>query len=164
MNRDLLKLIGEYLKDKIPEHKGLIYFGSCNLHIVHNSFGRGMTEFSNWGIEEFLDVIFKHFSKYPARKEDVQGVQNLLEVEQREFKRYVNSRWLSLVPGIERVLEQYAALHHYFINVVPKQGSKTDSYYTKRIIAALNTPSTTVRLHLLKSVGSLYTKFLTIMQ
>ena len=121
-----------------------------------------MTEFSNWGIEEFLDAILKYFSKYPARKEDFQGVQNLLEVEQREFKRYVNFCWFLVVPVIERVLEHYAALHHYFINVIPKQGSKTDSYYTKRIIAALNTP-TTVKLHFLKSVGSLYTKFLTIM-
>ena len=91
VNKKLLKLIDEYLKDKIPEHKGLINFGSCNLHIVHNSFWREMTEFSNWGIKEFLDAIFKYLNKYPARKEDFQGMQNLLEVERREFKRYVNS-------------------------------------------------------------------------
>ena len=69
-----------------------------------------------------------------------------------------------MVPVIERVLEQYAALHYYFTNVVSKQGSKTDSYYTKKIFAALNTPLTIVRLHFLKSFGSLYTKFLTIIQ
>ena len=75
------------MQNSIQKHKGVINFGSCNLHIVHNSFGLGMSEFSNWGIEEFLDSIFKYFSKYPARKDDFQGVQNLLEIEQREFKR-----------------------------------------------------------------------------
>ena len=82
----------------------------------------------------------------------------------KESSSVVNSRWLSLFPVIERVLEQYAALHHYFTNVVSKQDSKTDSYYTKKIFAVLNTPLIIVRLHSLKSFGSLYTKFLTIMQ
>ena len=89
MWQKLLKLLDEYLKDKIPELKVLMHFGSCSLCIIHNSLGHGMTEFSNWGIEEFLDAIFKYFSKYPARKEDFQGVQKLLEIEQRESQRYV---------------------------------------------------------------------------
>lgn len=164
VNKKLLKLMDELLKSKIPGHRGLIHFGSCNLHIVHNSFGHAMKEFSSWGVEEFLDAVFKYFSKYPARKEDFEGVQKLLEIEHKEFMRYVNSRWISLVPVIERVLEQYEALHHYFLSVVPKQSGKTDSFYAKRISAALNAPSTIVRLHFLKSVGSLYMKFLTFMQ
>ena len=45
VNKKLLKLIDEHLKLKIPGHKGLINFGSCNLHIVHNSFAHGINKF-----------------------------------------------------------------------------------------------------------------------
>ncbi|CAM1293463.1 Uncharacterised protein r2_g255 [Pycnogonum litorale] len=87
VNKKLLKLIDEHLKMNIPGHKGLINFGSCNLHVVHNSFGHAISEFDHWGIEGFLEAVFKYFNKYPARKEDVQGVQKLLDIEQKEFKR-----------------------------------------------------------------------------
>jgi len=32
-----------------------------------------------------------------------------------KFKRFVDSRWLSIGPVIDRVVEQYDVLHHFFV-------------------------------------------------
>lgn len=167
VNKKLLSILNDHLTSKSNGigHTGLVLIGSCNLHIVHNSFEHGLHQIDNWEIPEFLDAVFKYFHKYAARKEDFEEIQDLLEIEHNEFKRYVNSRWLSLVPVVQRVLQQYEALKHYFLELLPKKkDANIDGYYAKKILQTLRDPMTPVRLHFLMSVGNLYSKFVTLMQ
>ena|SRR5438105_2258361 len=79
--------------------------------------------------------------------------------------RYVSNRWLSIVPVIERILDQWDVLCEYFLVYAPKElkpVTKTDNY--KKIISVLRDNKTKSLLHFLVSIGSEYNRFLTLMQ
>ncbi|KAJ8871336.1 hypothetical protein PR048_027653 [Dryococelus australis] len=96
---------------------GLINIGTCNLHIVHNSFIRGMSD----EIDDFLDVLFKFLHRFQARKEDFANIQVELGIEQQTMLRFVNNRWLSMVPAIARIREQWSTLREYFLKYILKK-------------------------------------------
>ena len=164
VNKKLISDIDSYLRQ--TGYKALVNVGTCNLHIMHNSFGHGLQKASEWKIEEFFDGVFKFFHKYPARKEDFRNVQKLLEVKEVVFLRYVSNRWLSLVPVIERIIDQWDSLKEYFLKTLPsKQGHyRTKSFHFSIINDTLKDPMSLPRLHFLKSVGDVYEKFQKIMQ
>ena len=163
MNKKLLKDLETALINQ-SEHKGFIKYGTCNLHIVHNSFGDGLKVVSQWNIEDFLTKLFYYFHKYPARKEDLREVQELLELQKQTLLRYVSNRWLTIVPVINRVISQFEALKKYFTDIASKNKQAAENEMYKSIKKFLLNPLSLCRLHFLKSVGEMHNSFLTLMQ
>ena len=78
--------------------------------------------------------------------------------------RHVPSRWLTLQPAIERVLQQWSALTSYFKKLPQsdKTVEKNDKY--KVIRKLLDNPGTLLQLNFLAAVSPLFTSFLTLFQ
>lgn len=156
--------------DKELNNQGCLPFvriGSCNLHIVHNSFKYAMTHAVNhWNIEDFLDTIFKFLHKYPARKEDFRGVQIEVGAKEEMLMRFVSNRWLTLIPVITRIINQWEALKEYFLKFIPecKIKSQFQSCSYKFLVSILTDSSTLTRLCFLKAIGESFENFLKIMQ
>jgi hypothetical protein len=73
----------------------LVDIGSCNLHKVHNAFGRSLSVYGK-DAEELALKLFYWFKHSAARREDFRGVQLDLELDDLFLLRHVPSRWLSL--------------------------------------------------------------------
>jgi len=101
------KSLKRQLNESIVELGGkpLINIGSCTRHILHKGFHAGLVSVDdNWGIDEFLSVIFSLFKKYPSRFEDLNKVQESLLME-KAFRRFLSNRWLSVYRA--RLLSRY---------------------------------------------------------
>ena len=58
--------------------------------------------------------LFYFFKLSASRREDYLAIQQKLDLDEKVFLRHVESRWLSLLPAVERVKGQYPALLEYF--------------------------------------------------
>ena len=93
--------------------KQLVDTGSCQIHVAHNSFRKGI-EACGEAIENLCIDLFYFFKLSASRREDYLAMQQKLYLEEIVFLRHVESRWLSLLPAVERVKSQLPALLEYF--------------------------------------------------
>ncbi|KAL4148221.1 hypothetical protein QTP88_002503 [Uroleucon formosanum] len=98
---------------------GLIDIGSCNIHIVHNAFLKGLDNY-RLDVSEFVILVYYFFKGWPKRWEDYSIIQNEKGIRSHQFIKHCSSRWLTLGAAAERILEQWEALMHYFKIFVPK--------------------------------------------
>ena len=59
------------------------------------------------------------FKLSPARKEDYKNVQEELGIPTHAFLNHIDSRWLTLKPALERIIEQWSGLIQYFLTDLP---------------------------------------------
>ena len=94
------KLYGE-LKKKGNNDYGntLLNIGSCGLHVVHNSFKRGM-DATGWQVSSFLSSLYYLFKGAPARREDFVTISGspLMPL------KFVSHRWLETELVCQRAL------------------------------------------------------------
>lgn len=141
---------------------GLVDISTCNLHVVHNSFGKGLEVYGNQIEELAVDIFF--WFKSAARREDYSTIQSSLQLEEHAFFKHVDCRWLSLLPVVDRLLEQYDGLKTYFMDL-PKKDSKVESNVRYiRIRKKLQVKDTYIQMCFLQSVTPLFQGFLTLFQ
>lgn len=65
----------------------------------------GLTAVPTWGVEEFVTDVFYWFKNYPSRQEYYMTLHNAMSETDigSKFVRFVDSRWLSIDPVIDRV-------------------------------------------------------------
>ena len=88
---------------------GLVDVGFCYIYTVHTAFKAGNQVIGIKALD-FAMNVFYWFHMYPARDEDLKKIQDEENMENLKFLRHVDSRWLSLVPTLERVHEQLPAV------------------------------------------------------
>ncbi|XP_015930082.1 uncharacterized protein [Parasteatoda tepidariorum] len=116
VNAKVWKMMNQNLIEE--RNKGLIDIGTCNLHVIHNAFLKGIEEFGEVGKELIVD-IYSFFKKYPARWEDFSSIQQKLCLEKNRFIKHSSTRWLTLGPAAERLLSQWLAVEEYFFKFIP---------------------------------------------
>ena len=94
------KFYGE-LKKKVNADYGntLINIGSCGLHVVLNSFKRGMDAIG-WQMSSFLSSLYYLFKGAPARREDFVTISGSPLMP----SKFVSHKWLENVPVCQRAL------------------------------------------------------------
>ena len=130
------------------------------LHVVHNGFSKGLAVYGEEA-EELASDLYSFFHS-AARREDFAKFQALFEVEEKFFQRHTKTRWLTLVPVVERILELLDALEKFISTLNEK-----DIVGKKRFIRVRNklkSPETKIQLYFLQSVGPIFTDFLTLFQ
>lgn len=96
--------------EKVAPH---LVKGNCHAHIVHNTVKHAM----GWlkcDIENLILKIYSHFSVSACRREELKCFVAAVEGEWHELKRHVGTRWLSLLPCVDNILLNWAALNEYF--------------------------------------------------
>ena len=94
------KFYGE-LEKKVNTDYGttLVNNRSCGVHILHNSFKRGM-DGTGWQVSSFLSSLYYLFKDAPARREDFISISGspLMPL------KFVSYRWLENVTVCQRAL------------------------------------------------------------
>ncbi|KAH8025584.1 hypothetical protein HPB51_010042 [Rhipicephalus microplus] len=126
------------VRNKLQKHvaPSLIDIGNCNLHKVHNAFGRGLDAFG-LDVEEVVRNIYYYF-KGAVRAEALRECQDTLGISCHVFLRHVSNRWLTLQDSLCRVEEQFEALRTYFFKGnSSRQRPDTQSLHNKLVSAFL---------------------------
>ena len=156
VNKAIKTIINSKLKANYQRE--LVDTGPCQLHVVHNSFRKGV---EGYGSDvENLCINMYYLKLSPPRREDSADVQQKLNPDEFVFLRHVQSQWLSLIPAIERVRKQFPALKENFRKLPDSDKNIAKNARYKRIMTLLTSPEAMVQLCFLESVKSIFDKFL----
>lgn len=99
---------------KVSLERNIVAIG-CPAHILHNCVQHG-TDGLNFDIESIVLKIFNFFSIYTVRTEALKDFCDFVDVNYRDLLYHSKTRWLSLFPAINRILQMYPALKAYFLS------------------------------------------------
>ena len=137
---------------------GLLNLGSCVLHTVHNTFKAGLEKYG--GDAQDLVIELFYFFKNAARREDFAEVQMALNLEEHSFFKHCDSRWITLIPVLQRANEQLPAVQKFFDELAKKEKRiETQKRYC-RIKKLLALPDIKVQIEFDLSVGTVFQAFL----
>jgi hypothetical protein len=129
VNKTIFWKMNEAIAKDHPEFSGLVDLGSCNIHIIHNAFGKGLEQYGKEVDQLCLDLhsLFK-FSA--ARREDFQEIQLALDADLRNFQQHTEVRWLSICPAIKRILQQWQPITVFVVELAkdPKKAPKSVNF------------------------------------
>ena len=135
------------INNKLEEHfkRQLVDTGSCQIHVAHNSFRKGIEAYGE-AIENLCIDLFYFFKLSASRRDDYLAIQQKLDLEEIVFLRHVESRWLSLLPAVERVKSQLPALLEYFKKLPDTDKKIKSNERYKKIMVILTAPETIVQI------------------
>ena len=111
-----------------------------------------------------LHAIFKYSA---ARREDYQQLQANLGADFETSQQHTEVRWLSIVPAIRRVLQQWDAICHFIKDLEKDNTRKPKSIKFKQAAGLLATGERNVTralLEFLRSTVPVFEEFLTVLQ
>jgi hypothetical protein len=111
--------------------------GGCSLHHVHNAGRKGIESLPD-GLETFIGDLFCLFRYSGPINRKYEALADLLELEQKKFLRHVKTRWLQILPVIQRILEQYDLLTEFFNRHGEELSTEKDR--ARRILVTLRDP------------------------
>lgn len=86
----------------------------CPAHILHNSIHHGVDQLDNIDIDSIVLKIFNYFSIYTVRTEKLKEFCDFVNINYRNLLYHSKTRWLSLFPAINRILQMYPSLKSLF--------------------------------------------------
>lgn len=86
---------------------------NCLAHILHNAT-RYAASSLDVDVENAVLKVYSHFSISASRTAQLKEFCEFVEVEECNLLRHVVTRWLSLLPSIDRILKYWKALTSYF--------------------------------------------------
>lgn len=112
INRQGKNNVFTLLKDKLG--KDLLGVG-CPLHIIHNAAKHGLDTLA-FDVEVIAIKIYNFFCIYTVRTENLKEFCDFMQIEFRNLLYHSSTRWLSLYPVINRILQMFPALKSYFLS------------------------------------------------
>lgn len=86
---------------------------NCLAHILHNAtrYAAGRQDFD---VENAVLKVYSHFSVSASRTAQLKEFCEFVEAEECNLLRHIVTRWLSLLPSIDRMLKFWKPLTSYF--------------------------------------------------
>lgn len=139
-----------HLKDEIPN----IACVKCSAHSIHLVASKACLKLPR-SIEDMLRNIGAHFSRSSQRKSRLTEIQKFFDEEIHTILSPCTTRWLSLKPCVDRVLEQKLVLIEYFTQELSHDPSIT----TDNILKALHNLYFTVYLEFMSHTLTIFNDF-----
>lgn len=100
---------------KLKEGLGVDIKGiGCSAHIVHNAIQHAVDGLPV-EIEAIVVKIYKYFCIYTVRVTNLKEFCETADIEYKKLVKHGNTRFLSLLPAVERILQLYEGLKSYFL-------------------------------------------------
>ena len=87
----------------------------CAAHIVHNAI-QTASDLLPIDVESIINKIYSHFYIYTVRTTELQTFCDEVDVMYKKILGYCKTRWLALLPAVERVLKMFVPLKSYFLS------------------------------------------------
>ena len=105
----------------------------CSCHLIHLASSHAALTLPK-GLEDLCRDIFAHFHRSSKRQNVYQEFQQFFNVEPHQLLSPGQTRWLLLEACVNRILEQYIALQHYFVLVT----NEDPTHSNERILKSLD--------------------------
>ena len=87
----------------------------CPAHVLNNCIHHGAKRMSI-DIKNTINKIYQYFSIFAVRTEQLKGYCKFANVEYRKLLSHSKTRWLSLFPGITRLMEIFLPVKSFFLS------------------------------------------------
>ena len=118
INKASLSKLDEHMKDL--GYSGLLPLVVYVLHIVHTGFHYGIEQYGSV-VENLSLDLYGWFKTAPCKREDFRDLGEELANSSALFYRHLNTRWLTLVPALQKVEERWDTAKKYFLEFLPQQ-------------------------------------------
>lgn len=99
---------------KIKEDLGRPIEGiGCPAHILHNTISSASGILSV-DVEVIVLKIFNYFATYTVRTEKLKEFCSFVDINYQTLSSHSRTRWLSLMPAVERILKLWTPLNNFF--------------------------------------------------
>lgn len=98
---------------KLKDASEGIRSANCLAHLLHNT-SKFATAKMSVDVENVVLKIYSHFSTSATRTAHLQEFCEFLEMDQCNIVRHVMTRWLSLLPSVDKIVKYWAPLSSYF--------------------------------------------------
>lgn len=96
-----------------------VFRANCNCHVVNNC-----VKFAIKGLDVDIEsIVLKMYSEFSSSALKTKKLKDCFEFAQIEYKellRHISTRWLSLMPAIDRLVYSWPAVKHYFLSKGPE--------------------------------------------
>ena len=104
-----------YAKFKKLLQKSCLIGVGCPAHILNNCVHHG-AETMDVDIDNIIFKIYQYFHIYTVRTEQMKEYCDFVDIEYRKLLSHSKTRWLSLFPGITRLIQMFPALKSFFLS------------------------------------------------
>lgn len=87
---------------------------NCNCHILNNCVNRSLTELFV-DIENIIIKIFSEIGSSAMNNEQLKDCFVFAGIEYKELMRHIATRWVSLLPAIDRLIFCWPVVKMYFL-------------------------------------------------
>jgi hypothetical protein len=101
---------------KLRQNNENIIKANCNCHVLHNTIKYALIHLP-FDIENIVLKIYAHFATSAKRVESLKSCYEFTDNDYESVRRHVPTRWLSLYPAIQRLIEHITPLKEYFIGL-----------------------------------------------
>lgn len=88
----------------------------CGAHVVHNAI-KTAADCLPIDFECIIVKIYSHFYIYTIRVEALKDFCDATHTEYQKMLGYSKTRWLALMPALERVIKMFQPLKNYFLSI-----------------------------------------------
>ena len=149
INKGLHQPLDKHLREG-SNHPGLQEFHPCPLHKVHTGFHNGLCSYGH-DVENLAFELHSWFKISPCKREDFmlvcvefcsEIIFAVFNKNEALFHRHVETRWLTLVPAIEKGEERWDDTKKYFLEYLPttkdfEKSTQSNKRYTKIVESLL---------------------------
>ena len=99
--------------------KGLNKFmvsANCNCHVLHNTVRYALNHLP-FDVENLVLKMYSHFSISSKRVNSLKSCYDFTDNDFKKILRHVTTRWLSLYPAVNRIIENINPIKEYFVGV-----------------------------------------------
>ena len=128
---------------------------SCLIHVCHNSFHRGLSQYGN-NAEELCLALYYFFKCSSCRRQDLFEIEDSFGLEELLVMHHAQSHWLSLVPALQHIVQIQDAIKK-LLQDLPKSDKRitaNDKYlFIKR---SLESKEVSLEMEFLVSIKPLF--------
>ena len=158
------------LQDRRKEENlnGLVFLGTCGLHIMHNSFKHGERA-SKWMMKKLCSSLYKIFHESPSRRSDYERIT--LAEDSDYALQFCGHRWVENEPVAKRgraIWPKIREIVEYWLtkpkSKQPGQGKAGANTSYEHLCRVRNDPLIPVKLQFFEDVAKLLNSFLVVFQ
>jgi hypothetical protein len=102
---------------KLRTYTGTDLLGlGCNAHMLHNT-AQTAADSLPIDAEQIVAKLHNYFNIYTVRVAHLEEFCQFIDVEYRKLLGYSKTRWLALLPAVERILHMFKPLKSYFMSI-----------------------------------------------